>query len=419
MYHTGMLSIGDMESFFADCLQDEASGYALFARNSAVVAFALGRQYATPSATFYTYMTRSCAVLRRRLSLMDGTETAHEVLPLMWATCLLGVAEMFTGLSTAEAHLRAMGKLMLRYIQLMDHKPETKPVLVMSFVDTIRACTMLSRPMIDTYTWFPRLFQDLWDSTGVSHTDREVSCSNSSIVHPDVDDKILKDVIINRRDEQSSYHSPWRERGRDGRKTKFYWTVVFSQAIFQHSQLLHVILDALEQLAHPHMSSEQIQSQSVRAYLSASLLLWIQITSSTPFTTNKVFDITSTMLRHVKTMLKKDMFVRNASQSHKKAYTDARLWTLFIAVRAQLRKRETLFSDQIYDEWFLQTFRTEVKAKGIRSWQQVVPIFEQFLYDDKIEPHISQWWHKVVPGQGSAMTQQVEHTISGLARHRG
>lgn len=402
IYHPALLSLGHVDSFNFNCLKDEVTACALLARNSAVEGFTLRSRHATPSTSFFEYMTRGCAILRRRLSLMDGSESASVMLPIMWATCLLATAEMFTSIATGETHLRAMSELVVRYIRSLDGKlEEASPILIMTFVDNMRACATLSRPMIDACRWFPRLFQDLWDRANLSHRTSQAGNHNLGFVHADVQDRILKDIIVSRRG-----------REQNSGESQTHWTVVFSQVIFQHYQLLQVTLDAIEQLKTFSTNTERMQRQSVRGYLSASLLLWIQTNSRTPFINDALFGLRSSMLRHIKNMVNKDLLAQKSSKSQTRAYTDARLWALFIAIQVQLGNRETLDPDLICDEWFLRTFRTEAKSIQIHSWQQAVPIFEQFLYDDQLEPHISQWWHRIVfehrPGGDGAISVQLQ-----------
>lgn len=395
IYHPALLRLGHVDAFNFDCLKDEVTACALLARDSALETFTLRGRHATPSPSFFEYMTRGCAILRHRISLMDGSESAHVMLPIMWATCLLATAEMFTGIATGETHLRAMSELVVRYIKSLDGKlEETLPILIMTFVDTMRACATLSRPMIDACRWFPYLFQEVWDSTNISQSTAAAVNPKSKLVHADVQDKILQDIIISRRGCEQKIG-----------ELKTHWTVVFSQVIFQHYQLLQVTLDAIEQLKTLFTHPARAQRQSVRGYLSASLLLWIQINSRTPFINDALFDLTSSMLHHIKNMVNSDFEVRELSKCQTQAYADARLWALFIAVHVQLSKRETLDSDVGRDEWFIQTFRNEARSNRIRSWQQAVSIFEQFLYDDQLEPHISQWWHLIVSEQSAAIRE--------------
>lgn len=397
IYHPALLNLGHVDAFNAGCLKDQTTAYALFARNAALEDAQLRGRHATPSDCFFEYMTRGCAVLRHKISLMDGSESAHAMLPVMWATCLLATAEMFTSIATGDAHLRAMSQLVVRYIKLLDGKlEETLPVLIMTFVDTMKACATLSRPMIDACRWFPSLFQDVWYTMKLARPTAQAGDSESGLIHADVQDKVLKDIIVS-----------WRGREQNVGDYKIYWHAVFSHVIFQHYQLLHVTLDAIEQLKTPSTNLARTQRQSVRGYLSAALLLWIQITSQTPFVNDAMFDLRSSMLRHIRNMMNKDLLVQNSSTNRSRAYTDARLWTLFTAFHVQLRLRKTLDSNKFRDDdWFIHTFRVEARLSQIRSWQQAVPIFEQFLYDDQLEPHISEWWHWIFSEQGSVITME-------------
>lgn len=377
------------------CLSDQAASYALLARNSAIEDLMLRGSDAEPSTAHLGYLTEAQAGLRRKLSLMTGTETASMICPIMWATCFLAYAEMVIGSPTAGLHSRAMSKLAVRYTELMGDSVNKADIIAVAIIDFMRACTTLTRPTIDMDNWFPHLFQDIWNKTGLSRSQHGEKEAKASAVHRDVKDKRLKAMIMAQREEHNR-RQDLLEGEFDVEEAKLRSLAVHSQELFQDVQLLHIALDALERLGTPSMSAEQVQDQVVRAYTSFSVLLWLFITSAISFTTERLLNGTGKLLHHVQSMMVKDV-VEGKAVSNVESYKDARLWALCVGVQTEMHRKGTLSYELACGEWFFEAFRAEVESREDASWQQVVSISEQFLSIQRMKPHISQWWHQVVP----------------------
>lgn len=278
---------------------------------------------------------------------MDGSETAATVRAMIQSTCLLAVAAMFTDFTTTEVHLRAMGKLVVRYAELVGGHAGKEPTLITTYIEIIRAYATLPRPTITMQGWFLRLAQDIQDSTTVSQKDARINNSDPTIVHADAQDKSLGDITVSWREEIGGYHGISQDRKLSRGEAQLHKTAGFSESVFQHSLSLGALLNALERLKSSGMNSEQAQHDSIRVSMALSELIWVQVTSPTTVFTDILFNLTPSLLRQVKGIIKRDVCVRNRLLGHEEAYTNGQLWAILVASFLQLHGKAIQGSDLV------------------------------------------------------------------------
>lgn len=376
-------------------LQDEVTAYALLAREAALESLlSLGGRDVVPSTSSLIYTTRCQAILRERLSRINGTETPSTVVTILCAILRLAAAESMTASPHVHLHVNAIRRLLVRYSELVGVNFDRKVImdlLALVYVDVSQALLRSTGPILEPNDWIPYLNQGSKDTSQkfqYSETSSEVL--NIGIVHTDVKDETLRSIIRNQRGALVRYHQSL-ERKSDPQAAGLL-SAGLGKEILQIVQLLNIISKPVTDF-QTELSSERLQNQKARTYLALSILLWSQLALPTSVVTNMLVDVAYPTLHR----LRKALIQSKLDQSHgSEASADARLWALSVGVFTELHRQKVSDLSLVCGHWFFDTFREEVKLMGVRSWQHAASIFKQFLYSDRIEPHMSQWWHQVV-----------------------
>lgn len=374
------------------CLQDEAAAYSLFARNSALEHVIIRRSNPAVSTPLLNYMTRTQAALHRRLALMDGSETPQTVYTITWTTCFLASAEMIVKSSTTDYHFRALGKLIVRYAELMGENMEIGSILILVYVVLMRASTTLTVPVLDMADWFPRVCQDTWYEAEALWPMR-VNSSPGIAVHREIKDKVIREIMTSQR--QGPNFSPdLIETCHDTEKARLLANTMRSQELYQNGQMLNVATDALKQLGAADLTLESLQDESARAYMAISTIVWLRLTSATTFFGNAIFDSSLFVLPHLRKVFanleERGLYMRGPQR-----HQQPKLWALSMAVQSEFHRKYVLGAAPVCGEWFIEALRDHASSMQIHSWQQAVNILEQFLFNDELKPHISEWWQEV------------------------
>lgn len=383
---------------FVGLLQDEVTAYALLSREAALETL-LSRKsnVAVTSHLSLIYMTKCQAVLRGRLSLIDGSETPDTVVRILCTILRLTAAEAMIDSQNAHLHIHALKRLFTRYSQLvgsdLDNKV-TADLLALMHADVCQALRTSGRPILDMKDWFPYLNHDRMDARSLSPSSGEDMQSESEIIHRDVKDQVLRSAIRRQRKTLLLYHESLK-KDLDS-KVAGLLSSTLEKEIYQQIQLLNITANAEEVLRTPGLGPEQLHNQCAQAYLSFSVLLWSRRTLPTSILTNLLLDMASPTLRRLKNIIMIDKIGQRTHLHRNQSYADARLWALSVGIYTELQSRETSGISTICGDWFLETFRDEARAMHVHTWQHAVMIFERFLYSDRIQPHISRWWNKVV-----------------------
>lgn len=371
-----------------NCLQDEAAAYSMLARNSALEHVMMKRSSADISTPLLNYTTKTQAALQRRLALMNGSETPRIVSTIMWSTCYLASAEMIVGSPSTDFHFQALSKLIVRYVELAGQDLELNTILMLVYVVVVRAAATLTRPVLDMSNWFPRLCQETWQTGELIWRARGNSITEA-IIHQDVKDESIREIV--RTQKLGPNFSPEMiESCHDPQESKLLYNTMRSQELYRNGQMLSVAADAHEKLRRTDLTSGQFWEESLRAYISLSVILWLRLTSTTTFFGNTLFDACVYILPHMKTTL-----TNLQERSEQKRHREAQFWALFMGVQCELHREHVLEMTPMCGEWFKNTFHDHAAAMQIRTWQQAVGIFRSFLFDDELKPHISVWWNQV------------------------
>lgn len=380
---------GEVAMTHTTCLKDEAAAYSILARNSALEHIVIRRSNPAMSTSLLSYTTKTQAALRRRLALMNGSETPQLVFTTMWSTCFLASAEMIVNSPTTDFHFRALSKLVMRYVELTGKGLEIDTILNLVYVVMMRSTATLSRPVLDMANWFPRLCHEMWYMAEVTWFAGEASAS-SRIIHGDVKDEVIR-KLLRSQSLAPNLSANLVETCHDPQAIKLLCNTVRSQELYRNGQMLSIAVDALEKLRRTDVTREQLQDESARACLSLSVILWLRLTSATTFFGNAFFDTSVYMLPHLKSVL------ANLGEGRaQKKYRESQFWALFVAVQSELHRKHVLGMGPICGAWFMQAFRDHTAAMQIQNWQEAVRIFECFLFTDGLRPHISEWWHQVI-----------------------
>lgn len=408
--------VGNLDVVHMTCLSDKAATFALLARNSAVRALRSGVNSTEMSTVQLGYLTGAQAGLRKNLALMTGSRTRSMIHRVLWTTCLLAYAEMIHGSPTAGVHVRAMSQLLLKYTELMGDQVNKSDIIAVAIIDFVRACRTLTRPTIDMIDWFPSMFREIWDTTGLYRIEQASKDTQWDSVHQAIRDKRLRAMIVDQREEQEKCRALLEvETSREEATVRGH--SVHSRQLYQKVQLLHIFLDAMERFEAPRMSVEQRHDQVSRAYVSLAVLLWVNIASPISFTTERLLDGTGRILQHMRNILTQDRGDATMGSSIER-YRDARLWALCIGVQTERHREEQLGLVPACGGWFFEAFDAELRAMRVRSWQQVVDVSEQFLSLEGIKPHISCWWHTVNVDGGVGRRESVEPLVLARVEER-
>lgn len=400
------------EGAFVGCLHDEAAAYALLSREAAINGLLVLRErYTAPSVPSLDYMVRSQAVLCRRLSLMDGSETPDMMFHVLSTISHLASAEVMAASATANLHVRALHQLMARFAEVagpLQLQKASLSIIAVIFGDTIKAYLCSTRPTINLSAWSPYLGRETSREESSASLLTEDSGSDHHAIHRAVEDDTLKLIISKQRELVQLYHD---SKQKDMSHMEILLlSVALNKEVLDVNQLLHIAAEAEFCLLNLGLDPEQVQRQCVRASVSLAMLLWSQLVLPTSLVVNIIFDVAPPTLQRLRSAILTSQFVEKEMPELGRAYKETRLWTLSVGVHVELHRKEKSGAYTACGEWFLETFREEAKSMDVRSWQQGVSIFDQFLYSEQIKPRMAHWWDRIVCSQTNA--RRTRHTPS-------
>lgn len=388
-------------------LQDEATAYALLAREAALESLlSLRGRHVAPSTSSLIYTTKCQAVLRKRLSQINGTETPETVVIILCTILRLTAADAMTASSYAHLHIQAIRRLLARYTELVGTNFDRRVImdlLALVYVDVSQALLRSTTPMLELNDWLPYLNQDHKDASGMFQPSELITETlDIGTVHTDVKDEMLRTLIRNQRGTLFRYHQSL--EGKLDPQAAGLLSAALDKDILQIVQLLHIISET-EAYSQTELSPEPLEDQTARVYIPLSVLLWSHLALPTSVVINLLVDVAYPTLRRLRNALLKSKPDQKTYLCGYTAFAHARLWALSVGVHTELHRARVLGLNMVCGYWFLDTFREEADALGVHSWQHAASIFKQFLYSDHLEPHLSQWWDEVASPHGSPIAK--------------
>lgn len=370
-------------------LRDEAGAYSLLARNAAIYNVQSGSDCKASQTTVLVYQGRAQAALRKKIMSLDG-ETLHDdtvMYETMWATYLLALTDVLLKAPSAKVHLNALRELFTRYASVKGADLDGPRFLFPFYVDIHYACTTLSRPMFDILKCFPEI--EDFDYSKWHVPDISYNCD----VHPEVEDKTVRRMIVVKREGQC-VHRDFLNHRFDESDLKPVSFALHSRNLWFQAVMLNGALDVLEKLRTRKALDITGYHLNARAFISIAVLHWGRFASVFPVAGKLLYDEAPATLPMLRLLILQQGSYSNASAgtTKRRSYADARLWALFVGTQSEKNRQDVLGLVKVCDDWFLDEFRAQAYVMGVKSWAEAVSIFRQFLYNDHLQPHISTWW---------------------------
>lgn len=392
-------------TYYEHCLKDEASAYALLARNESVMNQARRNPYAAETASVLGYMAKSQAALQKRLPLVNGSENPELLCTIMWAASFLATIEIALQTSNVQIHMRAVIKMILRYVELKKHELDAALLIYPMFTASNSALMTAARPAFDMYTWFPRVFQDTW--TKAKAFRRSGARDPKSIyIHHDVRDTTTRTIIARQWEALDPVHL----HGTNlcTKDELLLMSAAASLEMFYHGQLLNIAADAMQYIERPGLTFDQVQDEAAKAYIPFATLLWMHVRYLGSLGRKTFGVVTPIVLRRLQNAMKKSGTSPTMSSQQPERYAVAKLWAISMGVCAESQRQMVLGLDPACGSWFFEAFRKQVHSMQIQSWQQASSVLGQILYNDRVRPHISEWWYLVFPSHVRSSTDSDE-----------
>lgn len=370
-------------------LGDEAAAYSLLARNAAIHSIQSGPERTTSLTTVFKYQARAHAALRKKLTSLDETATNNDavIYETMRATYLLAITDLLLKTSSAKVHLSALCELFTRYVSVKRARIDQPKFLFPFYVDIQYACTTLSRPMLDILKWFPAIESFSYSKWHVPDK------SFSHDIHPDIEDEKVRRMIILKREGQY-VHRDLNDHQFDADDLKYVSFAIHSRNIWFQGVILNVALDALDELQTLKVLGVTDYVSNTRAFIAVAVLHWGRFASQFHVAGKLLYDDAPLSIPLLRLLLLQHESSNNLidNKLNRKSYLHARFWALFVGAQAEQNREGFLGLGKLCGDWFLNAFRAQARAMGVSSWEEAVPIFRQFLYNDHLKPHISTWW---------------------------
>lgn len=374
------------------CFESEAAMYAILARISAIFSITSRGSHSSNHLSVFQYQASAQAALRKQLILLskNNVQSDDNLLSCVWASCFLGATELLLNMPNARPHLEASRELIALYLQGKGQRLSQVDLLFFIYTDFQRACITLSRPLFSILTWFPWL-----QSTGIDCWHVPAEAYDTSI-HPEVDDPVLRAMISIKREGQY-VHRDFEGQSVKEKDMDLVSFVLHGRNLLFQEKVLTVALDALQELSTIDAANSASEKIRARALIALAILHWGRFASQFHVASHLLYDDAPLLIPKLRLLLlqqqESEAFTASEPSMHPDAH--ARLWILFVGAQAEENRANVLGLSRLFGDWFLDNFHSQALALGINSWQEAVPILEEFLYRDDLQPHISEWWGRV------------------------
>lgn len=383
-------SASDDRRRYAELLSNEVTAYGLLGRNAALeVPISESHSAALPTHVLY-YMTMTQAALRRELKSLEHSPSTRNLHDVMWTASFLATIELSFGLSTADVHIAAMVRVMMRYVKAREINISIGDLIHLLFPDIMTAVLTFKRCHLDTNVWLPRISQYMWSLAKAVPSDRE-SIESKHALHEMVKDVTLRTVMLGQKALRETYDKT--QENLSTADVHILCDAVCVQELLHLGQLVNLAVDTLKALRTQNLTVEQFQDDSATVYLSIAVQLWIRLASPTSLSNNAKFDIAPSLLLRLKFAMEQVECVPRPTLHRERLHAEAKLWALFIGAYTESQLRNSDSADAV---WFRKAFQSQVRWMQIHSWEQAVAIFKEFLHCEYAKPPVSEWWSEVV-----------------------
>ena len=368
-------------------LHDTCAGYAilaLFGTRLADIA-----HDASLSRSALVYKNKSLVLLRNRLATHDYKNPDE-----LYQSILLLLMADFGARRIEDAAMHA--KVLMHLIQasggLSNCDPKTRRLLLS--IDGHQSATSLTRPWLYLGGWSLGSYPEM--------TDLEAKMAWLALKTPldeTIDDIWLRSIFNQLREAIEVFD--WATSNRsDNSSDALLWAM--TQGSIFVNRLVNKYVDITEANSYNQLHAPPITMQDINIQASTCLatICWTRrIFGVEAWKVGSVVqDSSPTILPRLRDLLMSSEVCTSRYYRHGGKYSKLRLWALYIGASVEQDHVGHFNFPGSGDNWFTTSLMEQAEYLGLNSWQGMREALQGFLYSDRVIPHGSVWFPKVIAG---------------------